>query len=270
MVFHTTHHATSSPAPSGNEPRGTAGNTPYRSEKLKRAALAALLTGGILAATSCSKDDSESESTSDGNTTSDMTDSTTMTTNNAGFGFGQNTNQNDQTNTETTTATEGTPVFDDNREVTPIESPTTTTCGGNVCSDRLIFGDTALQPCCTGSNDDDCGLETGPLEFMAVQSQCADLAAPGSEDDACPSLDYDDTVTTTNLPGCCMPNGVCGVVADLLLVADFGCVDPREFFDLPEQVADMYGGSCEGSELDAGTASAGDAEDGSDASVADE
>lgn len=109
----------------------------------------------------------------------------------------------------------------------PVEGPETLQCGNATCRDRLV-GDIEVEPCCV---NDECGLDLGAVSaFMPVQSGCAALEQPGSADATCPSFHYDDIVAPRELPGCCRPDGVCGVVADLSdTVADFGCVDPVDF-----------------------------------------
>jgi hypothetical protein len=109
-----------------------------------------------------------------------------------------------------------------------VEPPTTTTCGGATCRDVLV-GDIVVSPCCPDGSDGACGLDLSDVDgFMPVTDQCVALDQPGNEDESCPTVYFDDPVAPQELPGCCMPKGVCGVVADLPLLADFGCVDPRD------------------------------------------
>jgi hypothetical protein len=66
--------------------------------------------------------------------------------------------------------------------------------------------------------------------FMPVSGGCVALEQPGSTDATCPSVHFDDVADPRELTGCCRPDGVCGVVADLSnTLANFGCVDPNEF-----------------------------------------
>jgi hypothetical protein len=107
------------------------------------------------------------------------------------------------------------------------EPPTTTTCGQSECRDVLV-GDIVVAPCCPAGAEDRCGLDLSAVsEFMPLQGECVELEQPGEEDESCPSVLFADVVEMRELPGCCMPEGLCGVVANFSLLADFGCVDPR-------------------------------------------
>lgn len=110
----------------------------------------------------------------------------------------------------------------------PVEGPETQTCGNTTCRDRLV-GDIVVEPCCV--NGDGCGLDLDAVSgFMPVTNGCVELDQPGSNDTSCPSVYFDDIVNPRELVGCCRPDGVCGVVADLSdTLANFGCVDPNEF-----------------------------------------
>lgn len=117
-----------------------------------------------------------------------------------------------------------------NTPVTPetgtLPPPETMQCGETLCRDMLV-GDIVLSPCCSGG--DACGLDLTPIDYLPIQNGCAELRQPGSQDTDCPSYSLDDPVAPMDLPGCCMPSGQCGVVANLVLVGNFGCVDPRDF-----------------------------------------
>jgi hypothetical protein len=110
----------------------------------------------------------------------------------------------------------------------PVEGPETELCGDTNCRDRLV-GDIVVEPCCV--NGDSCGLDVSAVSgFMPVSGGCVALDQPGSTDPACPSVYFDDVANPRQLAGCCRPDGVCGVVADLSdTLANFGCVDPNEF-----------------------------------------
>ncbi len=110
----------------------------------------------------------------------------------------------------------------------PVEGPETELCGNTTCRDRLV-GDIVVEPCCV--NGDTCGLDLRSVsDFMPVTSGCVALEQPGSADATCPSVYFEDTANPRQLAGCCRPDGICGVIADLSdSLADFGCVDPTEF-----------------------------------------
>jgi hypothetical protein len=109
----------------------------------------------------------------------------------------------------------------------PEELPVMTQCGALSCRDVLV-GDIIVPPCCAGEGDAVCGLDLEPVtNFMPLQSGCVALDQPGNADANCPDLFFNDPTELRDLPGCCTPEGKCGVVANLSLLADFGCVDPR-------------------------------------------
>lgn len=110
----------------------------------------------------------------------------------------------------------------------PVEGPQTELCGSTSCRDRLI-GDIVVEPCCV--NGDRCGLGLSAVSgFLPVNGECVALEQPGSPDAACPSVYFDEVANPRELVGCCRPDGVCGVVADLSdTLANFGCVDPNQF-----------------------------------------
>lgn len=114
---------------------------------------------------------------------------------------------------------------------TPVEDVHRTTCGEQDCRDVLI-GDIVVPPCCPVGAQGECGLDLNAVSsFMPLEGQCAGLYQPGAADSTCPMVYFDDPVNPRQLPGCCLPEGLCGVVADFSdVLADFGCVDPRGFF----------------------------------------
>jgi hypothetical protein len=120
----------------------------------------------------------------------------------------------------------------DNTPVTPetnnLPPPQTMQCGEALCRDVLL-GDIHLPPCCADAEREACGYDLAPIDYLPVQDGCKELRQPGTIDQDCPGMAFDDPVAPMDLPGCCMPSGQCGVVADILLVGNFGCVDPREF-----------------------------------------
>ena len=148
-----------------------------------------------------------------------------------------------------------------------VSPPQTTQCGEDLCRDVLV-GDIILSPCCVDADRGACGLDLTPLDYIPVEDGCAELRQPGNQDGDCPAMAFDDPVTPMNLPGCCMPNGLCGVTADLLLVGDFGCVDPRDFLTDAMNVPDQLP-SCTPMPDEEPDASTGGSEGEQDASVTD-
>lgn len=177
------------------------------------ASCSAALLLGLLCASACS-DDEKSAAADTAPSASASDDTTTDGPNRPG-------NPNNNNNPPTPTPPANLPP------AVPVVGPDTVQCGNATCRDRLV-GDIEVEPCCV---NDECGLDLGAVSaFMPVQSGCAALEQPGSVDATCPSVHYDDGVAPRELAGCCRPDGVCGVVADLSdTVADFGCVDPVEF-----------------------------------------
>lgn len=111
----------------------------------------------------------------------------------------------------------------------PAELPETRACGDLSCRDVLV-GDILVPPCCPDTAEPSCGLELEPVTgFMPLQAGCAALEQPGNRDTSCPDVFFNDPTELRELPGCCTPEGTCGVVANLSLLSDFGCVDPRSF-----------------------------------------
>lgn len=120
------------------------------------------------------------------------------------------------------------PAFPDLPEAVPPEAPELTTCGEATCRDVLV-GDMVVPPCCPEGSSDRCGLDLSLVSgFMPVVDECVEIDQPGNLDSACPGVLFDDPTERRDLPGCCTPEGTCGVWADLSLLADFGCVEPSE------------------------------------------
>jgi hypothetical protein len=125
------------------------------------------------------------------------------------------------------------------------ETPKTIQCGGDCSSARvgLIY----VDPCCSGANSDVCGIDTTYLATTGagLVEGCEPKDQPGELNEACPSPDpamigmMGAMATLDAFPGCCRPNGTCGVAIDtvtaaggLVPVADLGlgCVDAAMFF----------------------------------------
>lgn len=103
-------------------------------------------------------------------------------------------------------------------------------CGSQTCS-----SDTALSGCCFDEGQEECGADLTDLPVPLVG--CAQHAAPGEASEYCGTqldlldidrnlvagkLDLDLTGVDLVLPGCCRPEGTCGVVMDELYGAVLG------------------------------------------------
>jgi len=121
-------------------------------------------------------------------------------------------------------------------------TPKTIQCGGDCTSARAVV---YVDPCCTADNT--CGVDTTYLTMTGAmfKQSCEPKNQPGELNEACPKpaasmINVMGTMVSLDaLPGCCRPNGTCGVSVNvvtaaggLLPVADLGlgCVDPESFF----------------------------------------
>jgi hypothetical protein len=86
-------------------------------------------------------------------------------------------------------------------------------CGVSIC--RPVFSSLAgtLPPCCPSDTPNVCGA------IIAVVGTACFTATPGVVDSKCPPLQ----TPNVPLPGCCRPNGMCGI--DMSVVG-LGCNDP--------------------------------------------
>jgi hypothetical protein len=90
-------------------------------------------------------------------------------------------------------------------------------CGGVECPPPSVpIGQ--VDSCCVG---DKCGITSS---FLG--SQCIELNQPGQPDPSCPPQ----SIQGFTLPGCCKPNGMCGVMDSFI---GLGCVDPGPFTGQP-------------------------------------
>jgi hypothetical protein len=119
------------------------------------------------------------------------------------------------------------------------------TCGPNTCGDVDVMGFITLEGCCDEVNVDNCGLDLAPAAaFITVPPGCTELNQPGDPDDTCPPLDINAAGMMISLPGCCLPNAMCGVIADLPLPGlEFGCVNPADFSMTPPPPQACGGGT---------------------------
>lgn len=122
---------------------------------------------------------------------------------------------------------------------------TTKMCGADDCTSAKV-GPVYVDPCCDAT--DTCGLNTGFLSLVGAtfKDVCQAHDQAGDPDDTCPEASglvvpfemggQQVMVAIDAFPGCCRPNGTCGVVVDKiatkgLALADFslGCVDAAPF-----------------------------------------
>jgi hypothetical protein len=149
------------------------------------------------------------------------------------------------------------------------EMPKTIPCGGDCTSATVGIGANRVyvDPCCTGANEDVCGINTAFLTpGGSGEEACEPRDQPGTLDPACPSPPGATIpgamVTLDPMPGCCREDtGLCGVMVDRVTAAGgllplatlgLGCVDAESYF--PGQARVPCGG--------AGTAGAGGASGG--------
>jgi hypothetical protein len=142
------------------------------------------------------------------------------------------------------------------------DMPKTIDCGGDCSSASVGFLTNTIyvDPCCTGANDDVCGIDTGFL-MLDGAAACEPRDQPGELDETCPrppaAMIPGSMATLDPLPGCCREDtGLCGVMVNrvtagggLLPLANLGlgCIDAEAFF--PGEAPVPCGG--------AGTAGAG-------------
>jgi hypothetical protein len=131
--------------------------------------------------------------------------------------------------------------------------PKTIECDGD-CSSATLGVATAsfyLDPCCGGENHDQCGVDTTFLSPAGAGSSCEPRNQPGSLDTACPSSSaaampgMSTGLTFDPLPGCCRPDGSCGIMLNAVTAGGgliplaqlgLGCVDAAPFFPGEEPV----------------------------------
>jgi hypothetical protein len=129
------------------------------------------------------------------------------------------------------------------------DKPSSTMCTGSTdkCDSAAVLGGLNIEPCC--DTTDTCGLNTGFLALVGAQFKevCQAHNQAGDVTDACPDaaglkVPFEMAGMTVMIPldpfpGCCRPDGTCGVVIDSvtsggkLKIADFnlGCVDAEPF-----------------------------------------
>lgn len=109
--------------------------------------------------------------------------------------------------------------------------------GGFICTQTLEVMGRSLGPCCDEDSGNICGVGFG--------TQCEGLNQAGEASAECPA---EMDVLGESLPGCCRPDGKCGV----LLSVGFGCVERTDVSEIGVGPFDAIGCSA-GQEADAGT-----------------
>ena len=125
--------------------------------------------------------------------------------------------------------------------------PSSTMCGGEACDSAKVGGAVNVDPCCDSAGA--CGLNTGFLSLVGAKfpEVCQAHNQPGEPSTTCGAASglvvpfptptgATLMVTLDPFPGCCRPDGTCGVVIDQVTasgakLADFGlgCVDAAPF-----------------------------------------
>jgi hypothetical protein len=137
------------------------------------------------------------------------------------------------------------------------EMPKTIPCGGDCSSATLGIGTNLVyvDPCCTGANEDVCGINTAFLTPGGSGEACEPRDQPGTLDTSCPSppgaVIPGAMVMLDPMPGCCREDtGLCGVMVNRVTAAGgllplatlgLGCVDAESFF--PGQAPVPCGGA---------------------------
>jgi hypothetical protein len=134
----------------------------------------------------------------------------------------------------------------------------TITCGTRTCEP----GGFGFVPACCIDNQR-CGID--PPAFNGADIPCTELDQPGTPDSTCfadrgmadASIDGG-----LNIPGCCRPNGLCGIMLNLPGL-NFGCMDPSQYSAIydagpPQRCGDAGGGNDASIDSSAGDSSAGD------------
>jgi hypothetical protein len=123
------------------------------------------------------------------------------------------------------------------------DEPSTKECGAETCESSAVAGVYHINPCCAA--DDACGLDTTFLAAVGAEFSevCQPREQPGTDEGFCPEV-TGLTVPVQGIPlplepfpGCCRPDGTCGVVVDEvrsgfpLATLNLGCVEAAPFFD---------------------------------------
>jgi hypothetical protein len=122
---------------------------------------------------------------------------------------GDNTGGGDNTNTGGDNGNTGGGGFDFDLSCDD-SIPTTATCGGVQCPTPPGAGaPLCMVPCCV---EDQCGTRSANA---LMPTSCRVTA---KTDDSCPPYEATVQGTSVNLPGCCTPEGKCGVISSLTMM----------------------------------------------------
>ena len=107
-------------------------------------------------------------------------------------------------------------------------------CGGIQCESWNVLELVEAPACCLTQAPGTCGADLGQVASAlgsSLQDPCLELDAPGVPDATCNGLDFTNPITGAieTFPGCCKPDGTCGVVADLSISMsgpNLGCTSP--------------------------------------------
>lgn len=123
-------------------------------------------------------------------------------------------------------------------------------CGGDDCSSiKTQLPTLWIDPCCTTTPADTCGVSSGFLTLLGVDLKglCLPKNQPGTVDAACPDSPASSVpfggqmVSVVPFKGCCRPNNTCGFVVDdietdlggAFTSPELGCVDSAAFTGQP-------------------------------------
>ena len=93
------------------------------------------------------------------------------------------------------------------------DGPVTMTCGTRICAPIITMVGLTLPACCPMGEMNACGGTVAQAGGACI------TATPGTPDSSCPAI----TGQAIPLPGCCRPNGLCGINFSIL---GLGCTDP--------------------------------------------
>ena len=125
------------------------------------------------------------------------------------------------------------------------DEPSTEECGAETCESAQAAGVYYVDPCCGAG--DACGLNTGFLSLVGAQftETCQLHDQPGTDEGFCAAATglkvpfQGREVDIDPFPGCCRPDGTCGVVVNDVTVGGvlplaklgLGCVEAAPFFN---------------------------------------
>ena len=93
-------------------------------------------------------------------------------------------------------------------------------CGASICRPISNTPLGTLPPCCPPDTANECGA------IVVMAGSACFTATPGVADPRCPAVQ----VSPVSLPGCCRPNGMCGVDVSVI---GLGCNDPTLVGGMP-------------------------------------